>query len=1849
MLFKKCSFLCWLVWLLCGVYRPAVGSLIGYEGFNYTTNQTIYGQGVDANWPAAGQTYTIYQGNSASGIAEAADMTPYLGLVTSGNQAHLFGTTAPGGTETVFRNFGASYSTANNIYWFSVLLRVDAGAGSHYAGVSLFSDSTENLFFGQRSGSTFWGMERSGSGGSSTNTSVSLAGRVVGFLVVQIDGTTGDATHRIARLYVNPTLLGGAAPATPTATLTIADFSFNRFRAAANGEDLDVDEIRLGTTYADVATIATPTISGLANHVQSYGAANLTVSGVVSALGAVYPTNGEIVNVTLNGVTRPASIAGGAGAFSVSFATATLLYSATPYTITCAYPGSASLNPASNVGSTLTVNPAALNISANSASKAYGNLFAGVGAGQTTFIASGLQNGETIGSVTITASGGTAANSPVGSSYQLTPSLATGGTFSAGNYAITYSSGALTVDPAQLTVTPNAVTRTFDGTTLNNATYSANLANYTVTGFQNSETAGTIGLAFTGSMAFNHATGTVVRNAGIYPLGAGTLALAGSATNYSLYFQNNANNSYGITAKSLAVSGITAADRTANGTAAASLNTSGATLVGVVSPDSVALNTSGAAGAFADADAGANKTVSITGLTLSGANAGNYALTQPATTASISPAALDHFIVSASQPAYVAIVFTNYATAKDTYGNTITTDNSSVVTFSSSSVNLTWDGNLDGAFDRAEAVEISATLVNGVASIPAKDNFEESPVTITATSGSVVGISAPFSVQAQGGSYRSHGSGVWSSPNTWELYNGSAWVVPAPTPPGAGSSSPLIIIQAGHAVALDTNVAEDEIQIENGGQLTVNGGQTLTLRNLDNALGLELHGTLVNNGTVNFDATTPASIMVYDTGMFANAGVVSNSTAGNLVFYGGTYQHNFTTTAGAIPVATWLANSQKSTCQITGFTSNASTPDGLDQNFQNLIWNCPDQTAGINLGSGFTNADSFTISQTGSGSITLGANLGVTNLVTVSSNTALFCGPNTISGGGFALADGGTLGVGSSAGITASGAAGNIQTATRNFSPAANYVYNGTSPQAAGTGLPVSVNALTDNNTAGTLTLAQAITIATSLSLAAGAKVSLPGSTTSTAVTFLANGSRRSAGSWGSSSSAAQHPNDSYFAATTGLLNVSSGVSPVFSGLTSSQSIYYGPGMVTLNGTLSAAGPVYPADGESITVTIDGHAQTTAISGGAGGFSLNFNVASLQHSNATPHLITYAYAGSASLNAVTDTSTYLLVEAVPLTITANADSKIYGSSKTYGSGSTAFTASGLKNGETIGSVTITASGGAGATAAAGNYTLTPSAPVGGTFNPDNYDLVFNPGTLTVAQAALTVTANNLSKTYGQNVVFAGTEFALTGLMNADTVTSVTLASTGAASSAAAGIYAITASGATGSGLANYFINYNSGTLTVSAATPVLTLKAGTLTFGQGLTNASLSGSAATNASNNANVPGSFAFSSGSLVPGAGTTNVSVTFTPSDTSIYKTTSNNISVTVNKATPALTAPTASALTYGQAFSASTLSGGAATNPANNVSVAGTFAFSTPAGIPNVGTTNAAVTFTPADPADFNNAATTASVTVNKVVTALGLISSSPTNGYRANVFFTATLPSAATGAVAFKTNGVLLNNSNLVSGIAYSFTITNLPRGTNLITAEYAGDSIYLGSTNTINQVVTNHPPVAVTTNYLRTAGLKLRLFFADLTSLWTDADGDPVTLVELNLVTTNTVNLATNSTQILYPASAGNVNDQFTYTIRDGQGGTNTGIIIVVVNPFVTGQQTPSALTVNNNAITATFRGIPAYVYEVQRSTNLTVGLGWVDIATNTVGTNGLLQVTDEFSDLGGHIPSSAYYRLKWHP
>jgi hypothetical protein len=145
-----------------------------------------------------------------------------------------------------------------------------------------------------------------------------------------------------------------------------------------------------------------------------------------------------------------------------------------------------------------------------------------------------------------------------------------------------------------------------------------------------------------------------------------------------------------------------------------------------------------------------------------------------------------------------------------------------------------------------------------------------------------------------------------------------------------------------------------------------------------------------------------------------------------------------------------------------------------------------------------------------------------------------------------------------------------------------------------------------------------------------------------------------------------------------------------------------------------------------------------------------------------------------------------------------------------------------------------------------------------------------------------------------------------------------------------------------------------------------------------LSASSLTGGSCTNVAG-ANVPGSFAYTTPTIAPFAGSTNVSVIFTPTDTINYASISFNVAVTVNQATPILSnAPTASAIYISQALSASTLSGGRCTNAAG-ATVPGSFAFTTPATTPPLGTANQSVTFTPTDTADYTTISLNVSVTV------------------------------------------------------------------------------------------------------------------------------------------------------------------------------------------------------------------------------------------------------------------------------
>jgi hypothetical protein len=192
----------------------------------------------------------------------------------------------------------------------------------------------------------------------------------------------------------------------------------------------------------------------------------------------------------------------------------------------------------------------------------------------------------------------------------------------------------ITVAPGTLTASVTANNKTYDGTS------TATLAAETLSGLVGNDM-----VALTvESAAFSDKTvgaGKTVTATG--------LNLGGPDAGKYVLASTTATTTASITAASLTVSGITAANRVYNGKLTASINMNNAVLLGIFGTDNVTFEGI-PIGMFSDSNAGLGKTVTISGLTLNGSDAGNYLLTPPTATANITLASTANTINSSMNP-----------------------------------------------------------------------------------------------------------------------------------------------------------------------------------------------------------------------------------------------------------------------------------------------------------------------------------------------------------------------------------------------------------------------------------------------------------------------------------------------------------------------------------------------------------------------------------------------------------------------------------------------------------------------------------------------------------------------------------------------------------------------------------------------------------------------------------------------------------------------------------------------------------------------------------------------------------------------------------------------------------------------------------------------------------------------------------------------------------------------------------------------------------------------------------------------------------------------------------------------
>lgn len=183
------------------------------------------------------------------------------------------------------------------------------------------------------------------------------------------------------------------------------------------------------------------------------------------------------------------------------------------------------------------------------------------------------------------------------------------------------------------------------------------------------------------------------------------------------------------------------------------------------------------------------------------------------------------------------------------------------------------------------------------------------------------------------GEIRSYQSGNWNDVNTWEQYDGANWIHPASGNPSL-TDKPVSILE-GHTITVTANDSVKHLMVAEGGTFVINKDQKFVVKNgIETDLMVE--GTLKNSGTIKTDTLATVSF---------------NGT--------GAYEHN--QDGGSVPKAIWRPSST-----ITIDSVKTNMPAEMNQDFYNLVWNCPDQAADLSMKwNGNTIGGNITIVNTG--------------------------------------------------------------------------------------------------------------------------------------------------------------------------------------------------------------------------------------------------------------------------------------------------------------------------------------------------------------------------------------------------------------------------------------------------------------------------------------------------------------------------------------------------------------------------------------------------------------------------------------------------------------------------------------------------------------------------------------------------------------------------------------------------------------------------------------------------------------------------------------------------------------------
>ena len=260
----------------------------------------------------------------------------------------------------------------------------------------------------------------------------------------------------------------------------------------------------------------------------------------------------------------------------------------------------------------------------------------------------------------------------------------------------------------------------------------------------------------------------------------------------------------------------------------------------------------------------------------------------------------------------------------------------------------------------------------------------------------------------------------------------------------------------------------------------------------------------------------------------------------------------------------------------------------------------------------------------------------------------------------------------------------------------------------------------------------------------------------------------------------------------------------------------------------------------------------------------------------------------------------------------------------------------------------------------------------------------------------------------------------------------------------------------------------------------------------------------------------------------------------------------------------------------------------------------------------------------------------LTITPANSALAVSTSANPSPTGSNVTFTATLTAVLpgngtpTGTVQFLADGSALGSPAAISGGVATIGSASLSHGSHAITARFAGDGNFFGSTNSLptNQVI-NSRPIAVSYQLQRfpQSGAKVRI--TTLLTNDSDPDGDTISFVSVSSISGAGGVISRPGSWLAYVPPSGFTNaDSFSYIIADSGGLQTTGIVSLAVsanNAF--SQNIYGTESLAGGAVRIHFSGIPGTSYSVQYSVTNQSPV-WQTLGTATADSIGQFDFTD---------------------